>query len=55
MKEERSWELCWIIPGGSIQTKKVVGGYSRACQEARNLRFKMRKTEGVRIWIMSEF
>ena len=54
MKEDRSWELCWIVPGGSLQTKKVTG-YARACQEAKNLRFKLRKTEGVRIWIMSEF
>ena len=54
MKEDRSWELCGIVPGGSLQTKKVVC-YARACQEAKNLRFKMRKTEGVRIWIMSEF
>ena len=54
MKEQVEWEVCWLEPGGKLNSKKVAG-YARACQEAKNLRFKMRKTEGVRIWIMSEF
>lgn len=54
MKEARTWELCWLEPGGTIQTQKVTG-YANACHEAHNLRHRMKNTPGVRIWIMSEF
>lgn len=54
MKENRDWELCWIVPGGSLQTKKVTG-YARARQEASNLKYKLRDKPGVRVWIMREF
>lgn len=53
-KERVDWEVCWIVPGGSLKTKRVAG-YNRARQEASNLRYKMREVPGVRIWITREF
>lgn len=52
MKESVEWEVCWLEPGGTLQSKKVVG-YNR--QEASNLKYRMRNTPGVRVWIMREF
>lgn len=54
MKEQVEWEVCWLEPGGTLQSKKVVG-YNRTRQEASNLKYKMRNTPGVRVWIMREF
>ena len=54
MKESVDWEVCWLEPGGTLQSKNVVG-YNRARQEASNLKYKLRDTPGVRVWIMREF
>lgn len=54
MKEQVEWEVCWLEPGGKLNSKKVAG-YNRARQEASNLKHKLRDTPGIRVWIMREF
>ena len=54
MKESVDWEVFWLEPGGKLNSKKVAG-YNRARQEASNLKYKLRDTLGIRVWIMREF
>lgn len=54
MKEQVEWEVCWLEPGGKLNSKKVAG-YNRARQEASHLKYKLRDKPGVRVWIMREF
>lgn len=54
MKESVEWEVCWLEPGGKLNSKKVAG-YNRARREASNLKYKLRDKPGVRVWIMREF
>ena len=57
MKDGADWKMLIVRPDGS-QEERTVKGYARACQEARNERFranKMKNEAGTRIIVAREF
>lgn len=57
MKDEGDWKLLIIRPDGETE-EQTVKGYSRACQEARNERFRANRKDTkarTRIIIAREF
>lgn len=57
MKDKSDWKLLIVREDGK-QEEQTIKGYARACQEARNERFradKLKRESGVRIILAREF